>query len=66
MALKLLDELPFEKNTVTDDLVQMGFSGRNARDSQSLIQLKKYYCEQKKCLECSIGYQVLKGEGSRL
>ena len=26
------------------------------------LQLKKYYCDQKNCLNCSIGYAILKGE----
>ena len=31
----------------------------SAFDSQALIQLKKNYCDEKKCLCCSIGHKVL-------
>ena len=32
----------------------------NHADSQALIQLKKEYCDKKKCLYCRIGYEYLK------
>ena len=32
----------------------------HAGDSQALIQLKREYCEKKKCLYCRIGYRYLK------
>jgi len=31
----------------------------NAFDSQALLQLKKQYCDEKKCLRCRIGHKVL-------
>jgi hypothetical protein len=38
----------------------LGVKSENAADSQALLQLKKYYCDKKRCLECSIGFAVLK------
>lgn len=32
----------------------------NAYESQALLNLKKCYCDHKKCLKCSIGYQIMK------
>lgn len=32
----------------------------NAFYSQALIHLKKRYCETRKCLDCGIGYQIMK------
>lgn len=60
MALKLLEQLPFEQNALTEVYRLTGFPASHARDSQSIIQLKKYYCDHKKCLDCAIGYQVMK------
>lgn len=39
---------------------QCGIKAANASDSQALIQLKKEYCDKKKCLYCRIGYEYLK------
>jgi len=32
----------------------------NAYDSQALLQLKQSFCDQKKCLTCAIGTDLLK------
>lgn len=32
----------------------------NAYDSQALLNLKKSYCDHKKCLKCNIGFQIMK------
>lgn len=61
-AIKWLEELPPEKNKITRGFVNIGFSNKNALDSQSLLQLKNAYCNEKRCLECSIGNAILKGE----
>ncbi len=61
-AIKWLEELPAEKNRITLGFTNISFSNKNALDSQSLLQLKNAYCTQKRCLECSIGNAILKGE----
>ncbi|MDL2255063.1 DUF2851 family protein [Parabacteroides sp. OttesenSCG-928-G06] len=59
-ALRLLEILPAEKNTVVYSFNRAGIPVRHAGDSQALIQLKRNYCEQKKCMYCRIGYCLLK------
>ena len=39
---------------------ECGIKASHAGDSQALIQLKKEYCDKKKCLYCRIGYEYLK------
>ncbi|MCD7936088.1 MAG: DUF2851 family protein [Tannerellaceae bacterium] len=59
-ALLLLETLPPEKNHIVTLFSQAGLIPRNAGDSQGLIQLKREYCEKRKCLYCSIGFRLLK------
>ena len=60
-AFSFLDELKTENNTITRTWKECGLSVTTAGDSQALIQLKKEYCDKKKCLYCRIGYEYLKG-----
>ncbi|MFN8414964.1 MAG: DUF2851 family protein [Cytophagaceae bacterium] len=57
---KILEQLPAEKNKYTRLWSDIGIPVQNAADSQSLLQLYKQYCSEKKCLSCSIGIQLLK------
>lgn len=59
-AGSFLEELKAENNYITRMWEQCGMKASNAADSQSLIQLKKEYCDKKKCLYCRIGYEYLK------
>ena len=59
-AIKLLDELPSEKNNITASRADAGASNKNAFDSQSLIELKTQYCDQRRCLECTVGNSLMK------
>jgi len=59
-AIKLLESLPPEQNTITDKFSQAGVLMYNAFTSQGILQLKKQYCDQKKCLSCGIGIKILK------
>ena len=52
-----LEELKAENNYITRMWEQCGMKASNAADSQALIQLKKEYCDKKKCLYCRIGYE---------
>ena len=49
-----------KKNNITDAFVGLGVENKNAFDSQALIQLKNEYCNQKRCLQCSVGNRLLK------
>ena len=59
-ALKFLEQLPAEKNKVIDNWQSLGFKAGSAYQTQSLLQLKKHYCDKKNCLNCSIGNTIMK------
>lgn len=59
-AIKWLEEISPEKNHITKGFESIGYSNKNAFDSQALIQLKNHYCDNKLCLECTIGNSLLK------
>lgn len=58
-ALAILEELKPERNSIITEFKKHGISASNAGDSQALIQLRRKYCDQRKCLYCKIGYQIL-------
>jgi hypothetical protein len=59
-AVDLLMQLKPENNTFTRKWAEIGVTAGNAATSQSLIELKSQYCDNKKCLECRIGNELLK------
>lgn len=54
-ALALMERLPAEQNGITRMWDQLGLKAANAGQSQALIELKKTYCAERKCLSCAIG-----------
>ena len=56
----LLEQLDSEKNAIIDKYKTIGVSSKNAFESQSLLQLKNEYCNKSKCLQCSVGLELLK------
>ncbi|WP_445719834.1 DUF2851 family protein [Flavobacterium sp.] len=56
----LMKSIHSEKNSIIDKFATIGVHSKNAFDSQSLLQLKKEYCDVKKCLECAVGLYLLK------
>jgi hypothetical protein len=58
-ALNLLENLKPENNAIIKKFGELGYSFSNAFDTQALIQLKKYHCDQKKCLNCTLGINLL-------
>ncbi len=58
-ALKIMEELPAENNTILRHWAAAGIEAFNALESQSLIHLHHEYCEPKRCLECSIGQKII-------
>lgn len=49
-----------EKNAVLDDWKKLGIKFQNALQTQAFLYQYKAFCNQKKCLNCSIGYKLLK------
>nr|WP_297169290.1 DUF2851 family protein [uncultured Dysgonomonas sp.] len=58
-ALNFLDSIKPESNSIIKQFALYGVRARNAYDTQALIQLKREYCEKRKCLYCRIGYKLL-------
>ncbi|MQP53050.1 MULTISPECIES: DUF2851 family protein [unclassified Flavobacterium] len=56
----LMKSIHSEKNSIIDKFATIGVHSKNAFDSQSLLQLKKEYCDVKKCLQCAVGLYLLK------
>ncbi|MEM6766565.1 MAG: DUF2851 family protein [Bacteroidota bacterium] len=54
-----LTTIPPEHNRITKLMQTLSFPNDHALHSQGLIELYKQYCIEKKCLSCSIGYQIL-------
>ncbi|MDR1937175.1 MAG: DUF2851 family protein [Tannerellaceae bacterium] len=59
-AIRFLENIPPEKNMIVSSFCNAGIPAGHAGDSQALIQLKREYCEKKKCLYCRIGFRLLK------
>ena len=60
-AVSLLAALPPEDNRIVREWVAMGCRPDTALQSQGLIQLKKEYCDARRCLHCAIGHALLQG-----
>lgn len=58
-ALDLLDSLPAENNHIIRGWAHEKVPSITAIDSQSLLQLKQYYCDAKRCLDCQVGKTLL-------
>jgi hypothetical protein len=61
-AVKLLESLPSEQNSIVKQFDALGVKCENAVHSQALIHLKTIYCDQKRCLDCEVGLQIIKNE----
>ncbi len=59
-AIRLLSELPSEKNAIVTRWQRCGWIAADAGQSQALLHLKKQYCDTRRCLHCAVGMQVLK------
>ena len=58
-AIALLESLPPEKNIIVESFANVGLKADNAFTSQGVIQLRRAYCETRKCLYCRIGHRML-------
>lgn len=58
-AADLLQQLKPESNSVVDMYARAGIRVDSAFTSQALLQLRREYCEQRKCLFCRIGHKLL-------
>lgn len=64
-AMELLQSLPPEQNTVVQLFDRVGLKSTDAFTSQAVLQLRRQYCEQHKCLYCRIGHRYLSSKVGR-
>ncbi len=62
-ARSWLTQLKAEQHHIAREWEDLGLEANHALESQALLQLKKVYCEQKRCLKCHIGQLLLKQSG---
>jgi hypothetical protein len=61
-ALRFLQATAAEKNTFMAAFAAMNVPIENAYTSQALLQLRKQYCDARRCLECAVGNRLLRSE----
>jgi len=59
MLLHWAQNINPEKNSVVSGFGKLKIKANSVLDSQSSIELKRNYCDLKKCLNCSVGYFIL-------
>lgn len=61
-AVEWLQQLNAEKNHITVLFSNSGIKCENAFMSQAIIQLRRNYCEARKCIYCRFGHRILAKE----
>lgn len=64
-AFMLLESIDAENNQIIQQFANLGVVANDALQSQALLQLKKEYCDPKRCLECRIGQLLIKSDEFR-
>ena len=60
-SIEIYDQLKPEINKNTNKVTEtLNLDNKNAYDSQALIELYKEYCSKSRCLNCEIGFKLLK------
>jgi len=59
-ALNFMHLIPAEKNKICENYRMEGLLIPSAFQTQALLQLKRFYCDAKKCLNCPVGNYLLK------
>lgn len=58
-AIAMLQQIKGEKNRYTTLFSAIGLQSPDAFTSQAIIQLRRKYCEQRKCIYCRFGHRLL-------
>lgn len=61
-AIGFLEKIKPERNYIVKTFTNCGIKCPDAFTSQSLIQLRKNYCDLRKCVFCRIGHKLLRKE----
>ena len=59
-AVEILQNTVSETNSIVTSWKELGFDSRSAGDSQSLIELYNNYCLRRRCLDCNIGFSIIR------
>ena len=59
-AIKLLESVKAEKNTIIKKWEAIGLDLTTAADSQAALELYQCYCLKKRCASCGVGASILK------
>ena len=59
-AMRFLESLAAEDNTIIRHFSSIEWFADNAMQSQALLHLYNHFCHRKRCLECSIGNNLLR------
>lgn len=59
-AISILQKLNAENNTVIKKWIELGVYPKNAFQTQAVLQLNNEYCNKYNCLNCNIGFKILK------
>ena len=63
-AIQWLSAMKTEENKITRLWKKYNVICSNAMESQGLLHLQRYYCQEKKCLDCAVGMKVLQNKPS--
>jgi len=64
-AIRLLEDLRPEQNAIVALFRNAGVRCDDALTSQALIQLRRNYCEKRKCIYCRIGHRLLASDARK-
>ena len=64
-AISLLESLRPEKNSIVTNFTVAGIECDSALTSQALIELRRSYCDARKCIYCKIGHRLLSESAHR-
>ncbi len=59
-ALRFLENLPPENNSILEDWSKIGAAPRSGFEAQALLELRKNYCDRRRCLDCAVGHFILR------
>ena len=57
-ALRLMEKIPAENNTIVRQWRVLGQEVKNAADTQALRHLYQNYCQHHECINCEVGYKI--------
>jgi hypothetical protein len=59
-SLQLLEAVPAEKNNISRLWDENNWPAASAAQSQALLQLYNNYCSARRCLECTVGLNIIR------